>query len=289
MARGPRLVEQAFAATLAERGYREGDNLLILRRYAAGELDRLPALAAELVEAKVDVIATVTTPAALAAKRVAARIPIVMVTGGDPVGSGLVASLARPGGNVTGMSSLDSLLDGKKMELLREFKPEARRIAYLGNNRIVAEKTGFEAAQAAAKALGMDAVFVNVPVPAAFDAAFAAIAQAEVDVALVPPSAPNTDACSQIVAIAARYQVPTVYGAREFVEAGGLMSYGVDRVSLFASAARFVDKIFRGSAPADLPIQQPPKFGLVVNLNTARDLRPAVPRLLLARADEVIE
>ena len=274
---------------MTDHGYREGRNLVIERRYAGGDLDRLPGLAADLVGANVDVIVAEGTPAALAAKRVTTKIPIVMLGVGDPVGSGLVTSLARPGGNVTGMSALHSSLDGKKVELLREFKPGARRMAYLGNNRIVAEKIGFEGVQAAAKALGMDAIFVDVPLPAAFDAAFAMLATAKVDVALVPPAPPNTDARRQIAASAARCLLPTIYGERAFAEAGGLISYGPDRVSVFARAARFVDRIFNGALPADLPVQQPPKFELVINLAAARALGLTVPRSLLARADEVIE
>jgi putative tryptophan/tyrosine transport system substrate-binding protein len=288
-ARGPRLGEDALTATLTGLGYREGRNLMVERRYAAGDLARLPALAADLVRAKLEVIVTVTTPAALAAKQATTRIPIVMASGGDPVGSGLVASLARPGGNVTGTTSLDSLIDGKKVELLRELKPEARRLAFLGNSQIVAEQIGFQAVQATAKAFGMDAVFVNVPIPVAFDTAFATLAGDKVDVALVPPAAPNTDARSQIVAVAARYRLPTVYGAREFADAGGLISYGVDRASLFARAAVFVAKIFKGANPADLPVEQPRKIELVVNLKTARALGLTVPRSLRVRADEVIE
>ena len=286
---GPRPGQDALTGTLADLGYHHGRNLMIEERYAAGDLARLPALAADLVRANVDVIVAVATPAAIAAKQATNRIPIVMASGGDPVGSGLVASLARPGGNVTGMSSLASLIDGKKVELLREFKPEARRIAYLGNRQIASEQTGFQGVQAAAKALGMDAVFVDVPVPVAFDAAFATLADTKVDVVLVPSAAPNADARSQIVAIANRYRLPAVYGAREFAEAGGLISYGVDRVSLFVRAAVFVDKILKGTNPADLPVEQPRKIELVINLKTARALGLSIPRSLLIRADEVIE
>jgi putative ABC transport system substrate-binding protein len=249
----------------------------------------LPALAADLVRIEVDVIVTQSTPAALAAKRATARIPIVMATGGDAVGSGLVASLARPGGNVTGMTSIASELDGKRVELLRELKSDAHRIAYLGNSQFVDEQIGFREVQTAATAVGMDAIFVNVPVPQAFEHAFAALADAKVDVVVVPPSAPNTDARSQIVGTAARYRLPAVYGAREFSIAGGLISYGTGRAALFGRAAEFVDKILKGASPGDLPVQQPTKFELVINLKTAEALGLTVPRSLLVRADEVIE
>jgi putative ABC transport system substrate-binding protein len=181
------------------------------------------------------------------------------------VGSGLIASLARPGGNVTGMTSLASQLDAKKVELLRELKPDARRVAYFGNSKIVA------------------------PGSESFESAFATVAAADVDVVLVPPSAPNVDARSQIVGIAARHRLPSVYGSREFADAGGLISYGTSRAGLFGRAAVFVDKIFKGVNPADLPVQQPTKFELVINRKTARSLGLTVPRSLLARADEVIE
>jgi putative ABC transport system substrate-binding protein len=280
---------EAFDATLANLGYQEGRNLMIERRYAAGDLNRLPALAADLVRTNVDVIVTVMTPAAVAAKQATATIPIVMATGGDPVGSGLVASLARPGGNVTGLSSFDSLIDGKKVELLRELKPDARRLAYVGNSQIIAEQTGFREVATAATAAGMEATFVNAPSPETVEHAFEAMAAARLDVAIVPPSAPNTEARARIATIAARYRLPAAYGDRVFVDAGGLISYGTSRASLFARAAVFTDRILKGANPADLPVEQPRQLELVINLKTARTLGLTVPRSLLARADEVIE
>jgi putative ABC transport system substrate-binding protein len=212
-----------------------------------------------------------------------------MASSGDPVGSGLVASLARPGGNVTGLSSFTSSLDGKKVELLRELKSDARRLAYFGNSRIVAEQIGFRDVQTAATAAGMEAIFVNASAQEVFESAFATMAAARVDVMIVPSSAPNTDARSQIVTSAARYRLPAAYGAREFVDVGGLISYGASRAGLFGRAAVFVDKILRGANPADLPVEQPRKLELVINLKTARALGLVVARSLLARADEVIE
>jgi putative ABC transport system substrate-binding protein len=286
---GPDAGHKAFDAALAELGYLERNNLMVERRYAAGDLSRLPELAADLVRINVDVIVTQSTPAARAAMQATSRIPIVMATGGDAVGSGLVASLARPGGNVTGMSNLTSLIDGKKVELLRELKPGARRVAYFGNNQIVAEQIGFQEVQAAATAFGIDAVFVNAPAPDAFEPAFAAMAAAGVDGMIVTPSPPNTDSRSQIIGIAARYRFPAVYGEREFVDAGGLISYGTSRIGLFRRAAVFVDKILKGARPADLPVEQPTRFELVINLKTAKALGLTVPPQLLAIADEVIE
>jgi putative ABC transport system substrate-binding protein len=280
---------EAFESALAGLGYQMGRNLVIERHYAAGDLGRLQALAGDLVRANVDVIVTDTTPSTAAAKRATARIPIVMAAGGDAVGAGLVASLARPGGNVTGMSSLTSQLDGKKAELLRELKPDARRLAFIGNSQIAAEQTGFREVQKTATALGMEAIFVEAPALEAFELAFASMRAAKIDVGIIPPSAPNMDARHEIVRIAARSSLPVVYGAREFVDSGGLMSYGTSRASLFGRAAFFVDKILKGANPSDLPVEQPTKFELVINLKTAEALGLTVPLTLQASADEVIE
>ena len=286
---GPAPAHQAFESSLAGLGYQMGRNLVIERRYAAGDLARLQALAGDLVRANVDVIVTDTTPSTAAAKRATARIPIVMASGGDAVGAGLVESLAHPGGNVTGMSALTSQLDGKKPQFLRELKPDARRLAFIGNSQIAAEQTGFRKVQKGATALGMEAIFVEAPLPQAFERAFASMREAKIDVGIIPPSAPNMDARQEIVRIAARYRLPVVYGARAFVDSGGLMSYGTSGTSLFGRAAFFVDKILKGADPADLPVEQPTKFELVINLKTATALGLVVPPTLLAIADEVIE
>jgi putative ABC transport system substrate-binding protein len=280
---------EVFELSLGSLGYQVGRNVVIEPRYAAGNLSRLQMLASDLVRTNVDVIVTETTPSTAAAKRATASIPIVMATGGDPVGAGLVASLARPGGNVTGMSALTSQLDGKKPELLRELKPDARRIAFIGNSQIAAEQTGFREVQKTATALGMEAIFVEAPVPEAFEPAFASMRAARIDVGIVPPSAPNMDARHEIVEIAARSRLPVIYGNRAFVDSGGLISYGTSRAGLFARAAVFVDKILKGANPADLPVEQPTKYELVINLKTAKMLGLTVPASLLARADEVIE
>jgi putative tryptophan/tyrosine transport system substrate-binding protein len=184
---------------------------------------------------------------------------------------------------------LASLLDGKKVELLRELKPDARRVAYFGNSQIVAEQIGFREVQTAATALGMEAILVDARAPEAIEPAFATMVAAGVDVFIVTPSAPNTDARSQIVEAAARHRLPAVYGAREFVDAGGLISYGTSRGGLFGRAAVFVDKILKGAKPADLPVEQPTKFQLVINLKTAKAIGITMPTSLLLRADEVIE
>jgi putative ABC transport system substrate-binding protein len=288
-ASGPAPGHEAFFAALIDLGYREGRNAVIERRYASGDLNRLPPLATDLVRADMDVVVTDTTPAALAAKYATARIPIVMATGGDAIGAGLVASLARPGGNVTGISTLVSQLDSKKVELLRELKPEAKRVAFAGNNQNPAELTGFREVQTAAAAVGMDAIFVHVPIPAAYEQAFATMAATGVDVAIVPPTAQNLNACAQIVSNAARYRRPVAYGRREFADAGGLLSYGTNYDNVYRRAAVYVDKILKGAQPADLPVEQPTKFELVINLKTAKALGLTVSDKLLALADEVIE
>jgi putative ABC transport system substrate-binding protein len=286
---GPAERHGVFEGRLADLGYREGDNLRIERRYAAGDLDRLPALAVDLVRADIDVIVTETTPAALAAKRATAKIPIVMATGADAIGSGLVASLARPGGNVTGMTFRGTDLAGKRVQFLRELKPDARHVALFGNHQIVPEQLTFRELQSAAAAFGMNAMFVNAPAPDSFESAFATMVAAGVDTMMVAESAPNTEARSQIVALASRHRLPAIYGRREFADAGGLLSYGTNFADLFRRAAVFVDKIFKGTNPADLPVEQPTKFELVINLNAARALGLAVPLSLLIRADEVIQ
>jgi len=288
-ASGPTTGHEVFEAALAEFGYQASRNLVIEWRYAAGNLDRLPALVDELVRANVDVIVTESTPAGLAAKRATARIPIVMATSGDAVGSGLVTGLARPGGNVTGMTILTVELERKRVELLRELKPSTQRVAYVGNGQSVADQLSFREVQSATRALGMDAIFVDVIGPDAVEAAFAAMATAQVDVFIASPSAPNTGVRSQIVGAAARYRLPAAYGRREFADAGGLMSYGTNRNDVFRRAAVFVDKVLKGTKPADLPVEQPTKFELIINLKTAKALDLEVPSTLLVRADEVIE
>jgi putative ABC transport system substrate-binding protein len=286
---GPADRHLAFETALRDLGYREGDNLTIERRYAAGHLDRLPSLADDLVRAEVDVIVTETTPSALAAKRATTKIPIVMATGGDAVGSGLVASLARPGGNVTGMTFLGPELVTKKLELLRELKPEMRRVAWFGNAGIAPEQRGFPALESAAAAFGIDAVFAHAPVPEDFESSFATMAATGVDAVIVAENAVNTDRRTEIVALAARHRLAAIYGRREFVVAGGALSHGANFAELFSGAAFFVDRILQGADPADLPVRLPMKFEVVINLKAAGAAGLTVPKSLLARADEVIE
>jgi len=288
-ASGPARRHHALEDALADLGYQAAGNLAIERRYAVGNLELLPALAIDLVRANVDVIVTETTPAALAAKKATSRIPIVMATAGDALGSGLADSLARPGGNVTGMTFRGTDLASKRLEVLRELKPEARRFAFFGNSRIIPEQLAFAAMRSIAESLGIEATFIDAPMPESFQVAFATMAAAKIEAVSVAESAVNTEACDQLVVLAARDQLPAIYGRREFTDAGGLVSYGANFEDLFRRAAVFVDKIFKGSNPADIPIEQSRKFELVLHGRTARTLGLTIPRSLLARADEVIE
>jgi putative tryptophan/tyrosine transport system substrate-binding protein len=285
---GPAAIHGVLVTTLAELGYHETQNLMIERHYADG-LDRLPALAAELVRTQIDVIVTETTPAALAAKQATNTIPIVMATGGEAVTSGVVASLARPGGNVTGMSFLGPQTVGKRLDFMRELRPDIKRIAFLGNWAIVPEQLSFGELQTHAAEAGIETAFVDVRAPQDLARAFANMAETATDAVYVAPSAAFTELRERIVGLATSHKLLAMYGRREFADAGGLISYGVSFDDLFRRAAVFVDKILRGSKPSELPVEQPTKFDLVINLKAANALGVSVPPLLLARADEVIE
>ena len=288
---GPTAEHMALHAGLADLGYREGQSLLIERRYSAGN-DRLSTMAAELVRANVDGIVTESTPAAVAA--MTSTVPIVMPTAGDRVATGLAASLARPGGNVTGNRVITSDIASKKVQLVHELKPDARRLGHVGDKDVVPDQIAFREVQSATERLGMEATFFNVPffhadVPDTFERAFAAMVATKVDVAFVAEFTTYLEDRDQIVALAARYRLPAVYGRRAFAEAGGLLSYGTNFTEKFRAAASFVDKILKGTNPADLSIEQPTKLDLVINLKTAKALGLTVPPGLLISADEVIE
>ena len=286
-ASGATAVHRVFEAALADYGYQETGNLTIERRYAVGSLERLPALAAELVTLPVDVIVTETTPAALAAKRATTTIPIVMATSGDAVRSGLVASLARPGGNITGMTFIGTETVTKTVEILFELRPQIRRVAFLGHHAITPERLAFGQLQATATALGITAQFVDVV--GGWEAAFGSVVESGADAISVANNPVFVEQRKQIVGLATRHKLLAGYGRREFAEAGGLFSYGTNFTDLFKSAALIVDKILKGAKPADLPVEQPTRFDLVINLKTAKALSLTVPPTLLARADEVIE
>jgi putative tryptophan/tyrosine transport system substrate-binding protein len=270
-------------------GWIEGKNIVFERRYAENRVERLPELAAELVRLNVDVIVGLGTLAPLAAKGATTTIPIVMTAAGDPLGSGLVASLARPGGNVTGMSLMAPDLGGKRLELLKELLPRLARVAVLWNAANPYPALVFKETQAAGRTLGIEVQSLEVRDPRDFDGAFEALRRQRPD-ALITVEDPLTFNYMKLIAdFAAGQRLPTLHGFREDVAAGALMSYGANLADLFRRAAGYVDKILRGAKPADLPVQQPTKFDLVINLTTAKALGLEVPPTLLARADEVIE
>jgi len=283
---------EAFRQGLRELGYVEGRNVVIEYRDGQGKLEPLPALAAELVALKVDVIVASSTAAALAAKQVTSVVPIVFGTVPDPVATGLVASLARPGGNVTGLSNLNSDLVGKCLEYLTQAIPGAKRVAVLSQPGAFGEHTEEEmlkAAKAAARTLGIQLQFVEARNPADIDKAFAEIIGAHPDAAIVLVSGMLLGERKRLVDLAASNRLPVLYTFRELADAGGLMSYGTSLADLFRRAASYVDKIFKGAKPADLPVEQPVKLELVINLKTAQALGLTVPPTLVARADQVIE
>jgi putative ABC transport system substrate-binding protein len=285
----PPPVATAFFNALSELGWIEGKNVTIERRYAENRLERLPEVAAELVRLKVDVIAAGGTLAPLAAKRATSTIPIVMAAAGDPLGTGLVASLARPGGNVTGMSLMVPDLGGKRLELLKELLPHLARVVVLWNAANPYPAIVFKEMQTTGRTLGIEVQSLEVRGPDDFDGTFEAAKKQRPD-ALITIEDPLTLSYQERIArFTAAEQLPSLHGAREFVAAGGLISYGANIPDLFRRAAGYVDRILKGAKPADLPVQQPTIFELVINLKTTKALGITVPASLLARADEVIE
>jgi ABC-type uncharacterized transport system substrate-binding protein len=284
---------EAFREGLRELGYVEGRNLVIEYRDAEGNFDRLPALVAELVALKVDVIVTGGgTLSALAAKQAIRTVPIVFASVPDPVTDGLVMSLRRPGGNITGLSNLNSELVGKCLEQLKHAIPGVMQVAVIRQPGAVGERTErdmLKAAEVAARALGVRLQFVEARAPANFDRVFSNISTARADALTMLGSAMFFSERRRFVDLAAKNRLPVVYPQREFVEAGGLMSYGPDIADLFRRAATYTDKILKGAKPADLPVEQPTKFELVINLKTAKALNLTIPPSLLLRADQLIE
>ncbi len=278
----------AFRKGLGEIGYVEGQNLALEFRWAEGNYDRLPAMAADLVAHGVDVIAALGGPSGIAAKRATSTIPIVFTGGIDPVATGLVASLARPGGNVTGINFLFVDMHPKRLELLCELVPQARVIALLVNPSFPGAERTIEAVQEAARARGVKVIVVNARREDDIDAAFATLVdQAGALIVGSDPFFGNQR--EQLVALASRHAIPAIYSERGFAEAGGLLSYGANLSVTARQAGIFVGKILSGAKPADLPVQQPTKFDLVINMKTANALGLTVPQSILARADEVIE
>jgi len=279
----------AFRQGLSETGYVEGQNLVIEYRWAEGHYDRLPALAADLVGRKVDVIASGGTPSTLAARRATAAIPIVFMAGGDPVELGLVGSFARPGGNLTGFTIVGAELMPKRLELMSELIPEAKVMALLVNPNNSTTERIIRDLQEAGRVKGVRLHILKAEAESEFETAFAALVQLHAGALLVSTDSFFFSRREQLVALAARNAVPAIYDVRDFAAAGGLISYGTSLAAVYRQIGTYVGKILEGAKPADLPVQQPTKLEMVVNLKTAKALGLTVPQSLLARADEVIE
>jgi len=285
----PGLRLEAFQDALRELGYVEGKNVQLEVRWGNGEFERLPALAAELVRSKVAVIVAATSPSVLAARKATSTIPIVMPVGSDPVADGLVASLARPGGNITGLSMMAPELGEKRLQLLRETFPEASRaVAVLWNPAYAGMRARFEEAKVSAPKLGLTTQSVEVRDTRELDVAFEAIVREHPE-ALVLSDPFTTSQRARIVAFAAEHRLPAIYESSDFVDVGGLMSFGPNISNLYRGAAVYVDKILKGAKPGDLPIEQPTKFELVLNMKTAKALGISFPASVLSRADRLIE
>jgi ABC-type uncharacterized transport system substrate-binding protein len=280
---------KAFLGGMRALGYVEGQNLVMEYRGVAGQYERFPDLAAELVQLKVDVLLVGPTPAALAAKEATTTIPIVMAGVGDPVGSGLVASLAHPGGNVTGVSVLQPEVVGKQLEFLKAVLPTVSHVAVLWNPAHPAHPLIVRAADVAAQALGVQLHLVEARGPDAFDSAFAAMTRAHAGALLVLGDPMFRQHRSRLAELAATSRLPTVHNDRAYVEAGGLLCYGPSHPDMYRRAATYVDKILKGAKPADLPVEQPTHFELVINLKTVQALGITMPPSLLLLADEVIQ
>ena len=279
----------AFRDGLRGLGYKEGRDILLEIRWAGGSNEPLAGLAVELVALKVDVLVTVSTPAVLAAKRATATIPIVFTAVGDPVGAGVVPSLARPGGNATGFSMLATELSAKRLEILREIAPNTSPVAMLWNDTNPGMTLRARESERAAAALGLAIQSYGVHDLVTFDPAFEAIVSAGGAAVLTLVDPFTTLHRQRIIDFAAKRHLPAIYESRVFVDAGGLISYGIDLSDMQRRAAFYVDKILKGTKPADLPVEQPTKFELVINLRTAKALGLTIPPSLLSRADEVIE
>ena len=286
------VVLDAFRQALRERGYVEGQNIVIEYRSAAGKLERFPTLASELARLKVDLIVAANTPAARAARQATTVIPIVTPVMGDPLGDGLVASLARPGGNITGLTFLGPELVVKRLDLLKQALPRVSRVAAIWHPGAYAEhttRTMLQEAEAGARTLGVQLQLVEVRGPDELDRAFSTMTRERAEAVFVFPSSILFNERRRIVDLAARHRLPAMYQAREFVELGGFIAYGASIPDLFRRSATHVDKILRGAKPADLPVERPTKFELALNLKTAKALGLTIPQSVLLQADQVME
>jgi putative ABC transport system substrate-binding protein len=279
---------EAFRNALRELGYVEGKNIVIEWRYADGKPDRLPALAAELVHLKVNVIVTGGSTATRPAKEATNTIPIVMAQDTDPVGNGFVASLGRPGGNITGLATLAPELSGKQLELMKEIVPTLSRVAVLGTSTRSGNAQSLKETELAAGAFGVKLQYLDILSPKDIETAFQAASKGRADAILVLTSPFATFQRKQLIDLTVKNRLPAIYDRAEFVEDGGLMTYSVSSTDLFRRAATYVDKILKGAKPADLPVEQPTKFELVINLKTAKQIGLTIPPNVLARADKVI-
>ncbi len=280
---------EAFRQGLRDLGYVEGKNIVIEWRWAEGKLDRLPALAAELVRLKVDIIVTSGSAPTRAAKEATSTIPIVMTNESDPVGTGFVASLARPGGNITGLSTLGPELSGKRLDLLKETVPRLSRVAVLGTSTDPGYAQVLKELELAARALKVKLQYLDVLDPKDIETAFRAAKKGRAEAVLVLSSSVLTSQRTQVIELAVKSRLPASYPRQEFVEAGGLMTYGPSPTDLHRRAATFVDKILTGRTPADLPVEQPMKFEFIINLKAAKAIGLTIPPNALVRADKVIK
>ena len=280
---------EALRQGLRELGYVDGKNIIIEQRYAEEKLDRLPALTAELVHLKVDVIVTVGPAATRPAKEATTAIPIVMGVDDDPVGNGFVASLARPGGNITGLATLAPEISGKQLELLKEIVPRFSRVAVFGTSTQPGNAQSLREVELAAGALGVKLQYLDVPSPEDIESVFRAASKGRADAVLVLRAAIFFSHRKHIVDLAAKSRLPAMYNTTEYVENGGLMTYGASITDLFRRAATYVDKILKGAKPADLPVEQPKKFEFNINLKAAKQIGLTIPPNVLARADRVIK
>jgi len=279
---------EAFNEGLRERGYTEGQNIIIDYSFAEGKLDRLPALAADLVRSKVDVIVTGGGPTTRAAKDATKSIPTVLVNLSDPVALGFVASLAKPGGNMTGLASIQTDLGGKRVELLKEILPQLSRLAVLANRDVPGYGVQMKEVEVAAQTIGLQLQVEDIRGPNDLEKAFSAITKGRAGALLGLTNPTFNILRSRIAELAVKSRLPSMYGDRVFVDSGGLISYGPDVLDSFRRAAKYVDKILKGAKPAELPVEQPTKFELVINLKTAKALNLTIPQSVLYRADKVI-
>ena len=279
----------AFRRGLQEVGYIEGQNVVIEYRWAEGQYERLPELAADLVHRRVGVIAAGGSVAAQAAKNATTTIPVVFTSGADPVATGLVASLSRPGGNVSGMSLLAAEMAAKRLELIRDLLPRTRAVAMITNPAYPGSHSEMAEVEAAGRSIGMQTLKVIASIPSEIDSAFAAISHLSVDAFTVGADGFFITRCEQFATLAAQYALPGIYPFPDFPASGGLLSYGLDLVDAYRQVGVYTGRILKGAKPAELPVMQPTKFQLVINLKTANALGLTVPQSLLQRADEVIE